>query len=65
MLWAEALDKGYSAPIWMTFKQAETLGARVRKGEHGSLVVYSNSVTKTETNDEGEASEREIRFLRG
>ena len=42
MLWAEAVEKGYAAPIWMTFKQALELGAHVRKGEKGSLVVYAD-----------------------
>src|SRR5208283_2031020 len=59
------MDKGYTAPIWMTFKQALELDAHVRKGEHGSLVVYANSITKTETNDKGEDTEREIPFLKG
>jgi antirestriction protein ArdC len=36
LLWGEAMDKGYAAPIWMTFKQALELDAHVRKGEHGS-----------------------------
>lgn len=35
MLWATAMERGYSAPIWMTFKQAKELGAHVRKGEMG------------------------------
>src|ERR1700691_6011711 len=35
MLWGAAMEKGYSAPIWMTFKQALALGGAVRKGEHG------------------------------
>jgi antirestriction protein ArdC len=29
--------------------EVQKLGAHVRKGEHGSLVVYANSITKTET----------------
>jgi hypothetical protein len=33
MLWGEAMAKGYTAPIWMTFKQALELNACVRKGE--------------------------------
>ena len=45
MLWGEALDKGYSAPIWMTYNQAQELGAHVRKGQQGSLVVYANKIT--------------------
>lgn len=58
MLWGEALDKGYAAPIWMTFKQAQKLGAHVRKGEQGALVVYANKLTRTETDDKGEAVEK-------
>ena len=65
LLWGEAMAKGYTAPIWMTFKQALELDAHVRKGEHGSLVVYANSITKTETNDKGEDTEREIPFMKG
>jgi antirestriction protein ArdC len=65
LLWGEAMDKGYAAPIWMTFKQALELDAHVRKGEHGSLVVYANSITKTETNEKGEDIEHEIPFMKG
>jgi antirestriction protein ArdC len=66
MLWAEAVEKGYAAPIWMTFKQALELGGHVRKGEKGSLVVYASSFTRTETNDAtGEESERDIPFMKG
>jgi antirestriction protein ArdC len=65
LLWGEAVAKGYAAPIWMTFKQALELDAHVRKGEHGSLVVYANSITKTETGENGEDMEREIPFMKG
>ena len=65
LLWSEAVDKGYNAPIWMTYKQAQELGAQVKKGEHGSLVVYADRFTKTETGDQGQEIEREIPFLKG
>jgi antirestriction protein ArdC len=66
MLWSEAVAKGYAAPIWMTFKQAQELGAHVRKGEHGSLVVYADRFTKTETdNATGQDVERQIPFMKG
>ena len=65
LLWGEAVAKGYTAPIWMTFKQALELDACVRKGEHGSLVVFANRITKTETNDAGEDVDREIPFMKG
>src|SRR5215813_14311433 len=51
MLWASAVDQGFAAPIWMTFKQALELKASVRKGEKGTLIVYANSVTCTEHDD--------------
>jgi len=65
MLWASAIEQGFSSPSWMTFKQALELNACVRKGEKGSLVVYANSITKNERNDTGEEVEREIHFLKG
>jgi antirestriction protein ArdC len=66
MLWAEAESKGYTAPIWITFKQSLDLGAHVRKGEHGSLVVYASKTTRTEVDAvTGDESERDIPFLKG
>src|SRR5258706_2476156 len=65
LLWGEATEKGYNSAHWMTYKQAEELKAHVRKGEHGSLVVYADRITKTETNEKGEDVEREIAFMKG
>ena len=65
LLWSEALAKGYAAPLWMTYRQSQELGAQVRKGEHGSLVVFADRFTKTETNDQGEAVEHAIPFMKG
>lgn len=65
MLWMEATAKGYTAPIWMTYNQAKELGAHVKKDEHGSLVVYANTFTKTETNEKtGQDEEHEIPFMK-
>lgn len=65
LLWGEAIEKGYASSIWMTYKQAAELGAQVRKGEHGSLVVFADRFTRTETNDKGEDIERKIPFMKG
>jgi antirestriction protein ArdC len=65
MLWSAAIEKGYAAPIWMTFKQALDLKANVRKGEHGSLVVYADKIIRTETTESGEDAERAIPFMKG
>jgi antirestriction protein ArdC len=64
LLWAEAVSRGFAAPIWMTFRQALALGAHVRKGEHGATVVYANRFKRTETDDDGRDVEREIPFLK-
>jgi antirestriction protein ArdC len=63
-LWASASVQGFTAPIWMTYRQAVELDAHVHKGEKGSPVVYANSVTRTET-DSGVDGARDIHFLKG
>lgn len=64
LLWAEASARGYSAPIWMTFRQALALGGHVRKGEHGATVVYADRIVRTEAGETGEDVERRIPFLK-
>ncbi|MDZ4375680.1 MAG: zincin-like metallopeptidase domain-containing protein [Phenylobacterium sp.] len=64
LLWAEAVARGYAAPIWITFRQALALGGHVRKGEHGSTVVYANTFSRTETGDDGQDVERQVPFLK-
>lgn len=34
------LGYGHQSPWWVTFKQAMDLGGTVKKGEHGTIVVY-------------------------
>lgn len=66
MLWGSAVEQGFSAPLWLTYKQAQELGGQVRKGSKGSLVVYANAFSRTETDDvTGEEIERDIPFLKG
>lgn len=64
MLWSAAQEKGYAAPIWMTFKQALAFEAHVRKGEQGSLVVYADKLVRKGSDDAGEESERVIPYLK-
>lgn len=65
MLWSASVARGYSAPIWMTFRQAVELGAHVRKGEKGCQVVYANSIMRTETDEKtGDEIEREIHYMK-
>jgi antirestriction protein ArdC len=31
---------GFASPYWLTYKQAADRGGNVRKGEHGTLIVF-------------------------
>ncbi|GAD60669.1 MULTISPECIES: ArdC family protein [Brevundimonas] len=64
LLWSQALSRGYGSPTWMTFRQALSLGAHVRRGETGATVVYANQIVRTEADEDGEDSERRIPFLK-
>ncbi|MBY5760216.1 DUF1738 domain-containing protein [Rhizobium leguminosarum] len=64
LLWSEGMARGFSAPIWMTFKQAIGAGAAVRKGETGSTVVFASRFTKSEADGDGIEVDREIPFLK-
>lgn len=50
--------QGYSSPSWLTYRQATQLGGSVRRGEHGSPVIFWNWIEKT---DPANAT-RKIRF---
>jgi antirestriction protein ArdC len=66
MLWAAAVEEGYSAPIWMTYRQAARLGGQVRKGERGQMVVYAGRLARKEIDeDTGEETEAAIPYLKG
>lgn len=48
-LWIDADAKKFEHQVWATYKQYAELGAQVRKGEKGSLIVkYGEWVPKTE-----------------
>jgi len=64
MLWSSAEDHGFVSPYWLTFKQAQSLGGHVRKGEKGSPVVFASSFEKVETDDQGEDALQKIPFLK-
>jgi antirestriction protein ArdC len=64
-LWAAAMEKNYSCPLWLTYKQAAELGGQVRKGKKGSLVVYANEIVRTDTDDNGADVEIKIPFMKG
>ena len=49
---------GYMSPYWLTFKQAQSLGGHVNKGEKSVPVIFWKSWRTMETNDEGKLEEK-------
>jgi antirestriction protein ArdC len=45
ILWGAVTERGFSSQNWLTFRQALGLGGNVRKGEHGTTVVYADRFT--------------------
>lgn len=52
-LWVESLRRGFASGSWATYRQWRKLGAQVRKGERGSLIVFYKEV-EPEQREEGD-----------
>src|ERR1700726_4546740 len=48
ILWGAVIERGFAGQGWLTFRQARGLGGNVRKGEHGTTVVYADRFTPDE-----------------
>lgn len=59
LLWAEATERGFHSHSWMTFKQANDIGAHIRKGEHGSTVIFTKWTEKQDETS-GEMKKRSL-----
>jgi antirestriction protein ArdC len=64
VLWAETQSKGYGSALWGTYQQWQSLGGQVRKGEHGSPVVYWGTYQRQTDDDQDERSHRGL-FAKG
>jgi antirestriction protein ArdC len=65
VLWAQSQSKGYTSALWGTYQQWQGIGGQVRKGEHGSPVVYWGTYESRETPDDtGDTSGRHL-FCKG
>jgi len=65
LLWMTVAERGFQSPYWMTYSQAQELGAQVKKSEKASLVVYAGAIEKEEGDAEGEDKTRRIPFMKG
>ena len=60
ILWGAAIDAGYVSPFWMTYRQAQSIGAQVRKGERATHIVFAKTAKKRERD---EASGEEVEAI--
>ena len=64
-LWMVADMCGYVSPFWMTYNQAQRLGAQVRKGERSTIAIFYKSYTReVESAEPGETCEEARRVLK-
>lgn len=56
----------FASPLWLTFKQAKDVGGNVRKGEHGTRVVFFKPFKVKDVNASGDGDdvEKTIPLLR-
>ena len=45
ILWGAVIQHGFPGQGWLTYRQAQSLGGNVRKGERGTTVVYADRFT--------------------
>jgi len=64
LLWGAAEECGFKSDRWFTFKQAEALGAQVRKGSTATKIIFYKSLDVERTNDAGETVDATIPMIR-
>ncbi|MDR1844958.1 MAG: ssDNA-binding domain-containing protein [Citrobacter amalonaticus] len=52
LLWCSAVQQGFQDSRWMTYNQAKSAGAQVRKGERGTMAIFYKTLEKER--DDGE-----------
>ena len=63
LLWLTGEEKGWSSGLFGTYRQWQQLGGHVRRGEHGTKIVFWNVATKTVRDDESGEEEEQRRFF--
>lgn len=64
VLWIAADKKGYRAPHWFTYRQAQELGAQVRKGEKSTTIVKYGTYNRDQDAAVADADRKVVPYLR-
>ena len=57
LLWDAAIEHGYASNVWLTYKQAASLGAQVRKGERAVLCAHFERRARKGVESEGSSAQ--------
>lgn len=63
ILWGAVIERGWPSQAWLTFRQAREAGGAVRKGEHGTTVVYADRFTPETEKERARQSGDEARAI--
>ena len=64
-LWMVAQAQGFTSPYWMTYNQAQSLGAQVRKGSVSTIAIFYRAyVASVDAADTGESHDEARRVLK-
>jgi antirestriction protein ArdC len=61
ILWGAVIERGFTSPRWLTFRQALNLGGHVRRGEKGIVVCYADRFTPRAEEERARDEDREAR----
>jgi antirestriction protein ArdC len=64
LLWLSASAAGYDTNLWASFDQWKDRGAHVRKGEHGTMIVFFKTIERTKAGADGEEDIERFPILR-
>jgi antirestriction protein ArdC len=51
---------GYTTPLWASYKQWQQLGANVKEGEKGTMIVFYSPIVKTTIRDNDPNPEKDV-----
>jgi antirestriction protein ArdC len=61
ILWAEVVHRGFASQRWLTFRQAQSAGGNVRRGEKGTIICYADRFTPKAEAEVARGEDREAR----
>ncbi len=64
LLWGAAQVAGYQAQEWLTYKQAQAVGAQVRKGEKSTTIYYADRFVPKAEHTKPADEQRAVYFLK-